>query len=584
MMQQFHYTLSAGLLSTAKQILWLARLAKQVIGNWLSSLLLLITLLSSAVQSNAQTVSCTTPSFAAATNFAIGTNSNPPSVTTADFNGDGKPDLATLNSYSGNVVVLLGNGAGGFGTAANFKIGILPSSVITADFNGDGKTDIATTDFYSNNVSVLLGNGAGGFAAAANYSTGQHATSVTTGDFNGDGKADIATANGDSNNVSVLIGNGAGGFAAPIHYNRAPFSTSVTTGDFNGDGKLDIATANGDANNVSVLIGNGAGGFAAAINYSTGQHATSVTTGDFNGDGKLDLVTANLISDNVSVLIGNGTGGFAVATNFNAGTNPSSVTTGDFNGDGKVDIATANGGSNNVSVLIGNGAGGFAAATNFNVGADPHAVTIADFNRDGKLDIATVNGGSNNVSMLLNSCGNIVLPIRLVDFTAKNEGGVNKLTWNTTAEDAGDYFDVEQSTDGTTFTQIATLASRYTYGGTYQLTDSKPATGINYYRLKMKTAGGNSQYSKVVSATIAKSNFIVQAFPNPVEDVLTVRLTGTPGDNAIISIIDASGKHLQQIKMNSAVLSLSLNGLTPGLYLLKYTDGIHIQIIKITKQ
>ncbi len=99
---------------------------------------------------------CATPSFGAATNFAAGTN--PLSVTTGDFNGDGKPDLATANRSSDNVSVLLGNGMGGFAAAVNFAAGTAPQSVTTGDFNGDGKLDLATANSNSDNVLVLLNN------------------------------------------------------------------------------------------------------------------------------------------------------------------------------------------------------------------------------------------------------------------------------------------------------------------------------------------------------------------------------------------------------------------------------------------
>ena len=363
----------------------------------------------SVVSAQAPADGCATASFAAARNFAV--DFGPSSVTTGDFNADGKLDLATANDFSDNVSVLLGNGAGGFAAAANFAVGNSPRSVTTGDFNADGKLDLATANNFSSNVSVLLGNGAGGFAAAQNFPAGSGTYSVTTADFNADGKLDLATANGLSDNVSVLLGDGAGGFAAAVNFaaGRAPFS--VTTADFNADGKLDLATANVNSTNVSVLLGNGAGGFSAAQNFAAGNSPASVTTGDFNADGKLDLAAANGLSDNVSVLLGDGAGGFSAAQNFAAGDGSRSVTTGDFNADGKLDLATANAGFDNVSVLLGNGAGGFAAAQNFAAGDGPYSVTTGDFNADGKLDLATANFNSARVSVLLNDCTANAAPV-----------------------------------------------------------------------------------------------------------------------------------------------------------------------------
>ncbi len=148
--------------------------------------------------------------------FAAGTL--PRSVVVGDFNGDGIQDLATANRTSNNVTVLLGNGSGGFTAAPGspFATGNVPDSVVVGDFNGDGIQDLATANFGSGNVTVLLGNGAGGFTAAAGspFAAGTNPQSVVVGDFNGDGIQDLAVANSNSNNVTVLLGNGSGGFTA----------------------------------------------------------------------------------------------------------------------------------------------------------------------------------------------------------------------------------------------------------------------------------------------------------------------------------------------------------------------------------
>ncbi|QDL11410.1 hypothetical protein DP113_29260 [Brasilonema octagenarum UFV-E1] len=356
--------------------------------------------------------------FSTPTYYGVG--SNPFSITTEDFNGDGLPDLAVGNYGSDNVSVLLNNGSGGFGTATNFAVGLRPRSVTTGDFNGDGLPDLAVPIIGSGGgtVSVLLNNGSGGFGTATNYQAGLGPISVTTGDFNSDGLLDLAVANNSSNDVSVLLNNGSGGFGTATNFAVTSSPQSVTTGDFNGDGKLDLAVASySDSNNVSVLLNNGDGGFGTATNYQAGSNPYSVTTGDFNGDGKLDLAVVNISSSNVSVLLNNGSGGFGTASNFAVGLTPNTVITGDFNGDGKLDLATANVSSSNVSVLLNNGSGGFGTAMNFRVGPNsgPISVTTADFDSDGKLDLATANVNSKNVSVLLSSIINNQPPVAVDD-------------------------------------------------------------------------------------------------------------------------------------------------------------------------
>ncbi|MBK8366507.1 MAG: VCBS repeat-containing protein [Bacteroidetes bacterium] len=80
-------------------------------------------------------------SFAPAVNYGVGTN--PRSIFSADFNGDGKMDLVTTNQGGNNVSVLLGSSTGTFASAANYAVGINPEHVFSADFNADGNMDLA---------------------------------------------------------------------------------------------------------------------------------------------------------------------------------------------------------------------------------------------------------------------------------------------------------------------------------------------------------------------------------------------------------------------------------------------------------
>jgi hypothetical protein len=362
-----------------------------------------------AVNSNSDNISillnCTTfctGSFASVVNYSVSNGTYPSSVTSADFNGDGKVDLAISSGALDNVGILLGNGTGSFGVPTTYASQAMgPISVISADFNKDGKMDIALADNTAAKVSILLGSGTGTFGTATTFITGGIAPrSVINADFNSDGNIDLAIASG--NLVSVLLGTGTGSFGTPTTFALSG-AVSLTSADFNSDGKIDLAAVNINSNTLSVLLGTGTGSFGSASSFVTGINPYSITSADFNGDGKMDLAVANSGSNDVSLLLGTGTGSFSIATNFSVGNNPHFITSSDLNGDGKIDLAVANNLSNDLSVLFGLGTGSFTATINFATGNNPSFVRCDDFNNDGKMDIAVVNNYSDNFSILLTS-------------------------------------------------------------------------------------------------------------------------------------------------------------------------------------
>ncbi|PYJ97759.1 MAG: VCBS repeat-containing protein [Verrucomicrobia bacterium] len=292
--------------------------------------------------------------------------------------GDGD---AVVERRYGSVSVLLGKGDATFQTAVNYRVSGSPVSIAAADFDGDGKPDLAvanqnsTNSSGSGNVSVLLGRGDGTFQTSVNYGVGTNPVSIAAADFNGDGKPDLVVANGgtpgslpplegggtgipsDFGSVSILSGNGDGTFQTAVNFRAGNFPVSVAVGDFNGDGKPDLVVANNgtqynySGNGVSVLFGRGDGTFPTLVNYGVGKHPVSVAVADFNGDDKADIAVAELHSGDISVLTGNGDGIFQAPVNYAAG-GPWFQAVGDFNGDGKPDIAVANLNLGTVSVLL----------------------------------------------------------------------------------------------------------------------------------------------------------------------------------------------------------------------------------------
>ncbi len=329
--------------------------------------------------------------------------SEPVAVVVADFNGDGKADLA-LGCDDGQLRILLGKGNGTFQTPVAFPIGTSTNqiSVGTGDFNGDGWPDIAVVDGPDQLVTIFLGLGNGTFQIAGHLPIGTFGSAIAVGDFNGDGRADLAvTKEGNDSNVSVFLGNGDGTFQAGVSYATQLQAVGVAVGDFNGDGKPDLAVSSFNCcNNISILLGNGDGTFQPAAYYAAGQAPWHIATGDFNGDGKLDLAVALYGADAVSVLLGNGDGTFQAQVSYPVGSYPYSVAVGDFDGDGRLDLAVPGTVSNDVSILIGKGDGTFQPAISYPAGSEPDDVAVADFNGDGRADLILPDRGA-DISILL---------------------------------------------------------------------------------------------------------------------------------------------------------------------------------------
>jgi len=349
------------------------------------------------------------------TDYAVG--ASPTSVTTEDFNGDGKLDLAVVNS-AGTVSVLLGNGDGTFQPQVTYTAGGGARDVTAGDFNGDGKLDLAVTNLGSDTVSIFLGNGDGTFQGQEQYPTSSGPWGLTAADLNGDGKLDLAVTNNNTGTVSILLGNGDGTFQAHVDYTTGSNPESVAVGDFDGDGKLDLAVTNRTSNTISILLGTGDGTFSSSGSLATGPLPRWVTTADLNGDGYLDLaeVTDYPSPPTVAIFLGNGNGTFQPSVTYPIAADGTSVVSGDFNGDGKLDLATSNfngGSGNTVSILLGNGDGTFQPHMDYSTAPGPNQLIAGDFNDDGRLDLAVAGDGAAAVSVLSQATSVSVLPAAL---------------------------------------------------------------------------------------------------------------------------------------------------------------------------
>ena len=409
------------------------------------------------------------------------------SVALADFNHDGKLDLAEVGYVVPSVSVWMGTGKGWFQPPVRYSVGTQPRGVTTADLNLDGNVDLVVSNELDNSISVLLGNGDGTFQVQLVSPAGVGPRGTVVGDFNKDGIPDIVTA---TVGASVLLGNGDGTFQPPLQVTSG-VAYAVALGDFNRDGKLDLALGEpvGAPGRVEVLLGNGDGSFRSSKMYKLGTATPySIAVGDLNHDGRLDLVASTFVGARVAVLLGHGDGTFRQAVLYGTPESTYGVVMADFNRDGNLDVAAALFENPSfVSVFNGNGDGTLQPALNYNAkGNNGTGIAAGDLNGDGSPDLALANMSDESVSILLNTGGTF-----LKTSSSLNPSHVgDSVTFTTT---------VKQSVPGTGVpTGTVTLKDGSTALGTVALT-----SGVAMFT----TSGLSVGTHKIVASYSGDTNF-----------------------------------------------------------------------------
>lgn len=252
----------------------------------------------------------------------------PTRILLEDIDNDGNLDLIANAPDEGKILVYLGLGSGGFSNSPVETEGLKnDNSFAVADLNHDGKLDVAVLELTgatnTSDVVILLGDGAGGFTIASQFSVGATAATVSLADLNHDGNIDLLAAGAGPEDDSGLflisyLGDGTGNFAEKqnIELGTGALEGVLGLGDFNEDGNLDVAFPVTFSQNMTrsttvlTFLGDGTGNLVQGKPITVGQGPHSAFAADFDHDGHLDLAVTNRTDGTLSILIGDGSGNF----------------------------------------------------------------------------------------------------------------------------------------------------------------------------------------------------------------------------------------------------------------------------------
>jgi hypothetical protein len=332
-------------------------------------------------------------------------------IVVADFNNDGKKDVALTNSgtnFDGKTISVYFQGKAVFGSVTNYTVGTNPIGIAAADFDNDGDIDLAVANnrAQGGTISILVNKGNGSFAAPVNFPAGQTPYKITVAKINNDNLPDIVVAN-EGEKMNILFNGGNNNFSNRVEKVvqsvvwGGDANANVEAADIDNDNDNDILyssslTWDGNTAQIALFRNLGNGTFAAVqlINLAvfTGG-AVDMDVADLNGDGWKDIVGANFsgrIGDGYQVVLNNGSGNFLSAVAKPAGQSTYTLTTADINNDHKIDVITCDWYSLQVTIHKNNGNAAFSIPALFNGNnATAGSLDAADIDGDGDLDVVS---------------------------------------------------------------------------------------------------------------------------------------------------------------------------------------------------
>lgn len=390
-----------------------------------------------------------------------------------DIDLDGKPDLLVCGFTANRVSVMRNqSNPGSFNFAPKFDLVFQGATrcISTGDFDGDGKIDIAVVDNGINGIRIYRNTSVPGtlsFATPVDFpASGSY--QLATGDINGDGKMDLVYGSG--SNIGVLRNTSTTGsisFASAQMFSNTYYLTGVAIADVDGDGKPDVGTSCPGDSRVTGLRntttpGSATFSFAPAVSFPTNSaYPYRLFLGDFDKDNKIDFVTNNHNGGTTSVFRNTsvpGTISFAPTVNLTSTNANYRLGVGDADGDGNVDLVTKSSGVSVFSVYKNTSSGqgniSFAPRVDYPGQAEVSGILIGDLDGDYVPDIATSGISFNtlrvhrnnstvvdntaptasckNITVALSPTGTVTITPQMVDNGSSDACGIQSLALSKT--------------------------------------------------------------------------------------------------------------------------------------------------------
>lgn len=319
----------------------------------------------------------------------------------ADFNADGRQDIVLSDAFGAGVVVLLGQGDGGFAAPLASSFSGRAYALAVGDVNGDGFPDVAVTlTGPTSTIEVALGNGDGTLRTPVSVTTQTTLGALGLGDFDGDRRADLVAA--DDLKLRFWHSNGDGSFSTPstdmpLSYQSFGASGRLWVADLDGDSALDILAINGRDFSYPVLFGQGNGTFSESAGPLYVGSPTLACVGDSDGDGLLDILTPlSQVNNSIALSRQGPVRAFKQPTSYVAPNNLTGCELRDLNGDGVSDMVAFSslGTAGALATLHGLGAGRFATARSYTLPPFPQVAITAQLDGDQRPDLLVAHRGA----------------------------------------------------------------------------------------------------------------------------------------------------------------------------------------------